>query len=206
MPSPFNAVVLVNFSMRNTFFLTLLFTFLSFSGLAQQDAALMARIDTMMKVTQASNFEKLLDYTYPKLFTIAPRAQLVEAMKGGLETEEFSTTMDSVKVSTVYPVFSLQAGQYAKIKHTMLIRMKFKQPLSEAQVANVLPSMEEVFGKGNLRFDKANNTLVIFKLAEMVAVKDEYAKEWSFVTYNENDETVGLLFSKEVIAKLKEYK
>jgi hypothetical protein len=192
--------------MRNTFFLTLLFTFLTFSGLAQQDAKLMVRIDSMMKITQASDFEKLLDYTYPKLFTIAPREQLLEAMKNGLNTEEFSTTMDSVQVITVYPVFSLNNGQYSKVKHTILIRMKFKQALGKEQIAGIIPEMEQVFGKGNIRFDQKNNTLVIFKLAEMVAIKDEYAKEWSFVTYNESDPTVPLLFSKEVIEKLKEYK
>jgi hypothetical protein len=205
-PSPRNAVVLTNFSMRNTLFLTLLSAFFSLSGLAQQDPKLMTRIDSMMKVTQASNFEKLLDYTYPRLFTLVPREQLIEAMKNGLDTEEFSTTMDSVILTKVYPVFSLEGGQYAKLKHTMLIRMKFKQTLSKEQFTSVVPSMEEVFGKGNVRLDQANNTVVIFKLAEMVAIKDEYAKEWSFVTYNENDETVALLFSKDLIEKLKEYK
>lgn len=205
MPSTCKAVVLVNFSMRNTFFLTLLSITLCVTALAQQDPKLTARIDSMMKITQASDFEKLLDYTYPKLFTIAPREQLLEAMKNGLDTEEFSVTMDSVKVTAVYPVFTLQGGQYSKIKHTMLIRMKFKKPMTEEQVTNVVPGMEEVFGKGNIRLDRANNTLVISKLAEMVAIKDEYAKEWSFVTYNENDDTIALLFTKELIQKLKEY-
>ncbi len=176
------------------------------SGHAQEDAKLIERLEAMMKVTQLQDLEKILDYTYPKLFTIATREQLKEAMKSTFESEDFSCSFDSVKVDKIFPVFSIQQAQYAKIKHTMLMRMKFKEYEDSTLENMMLPLMKVQFGDTNVKLDKENKTLVIFMNSELVAIKDEFAKEWGFVNYDEDDSMVNMLFSKEVIEKLKEYK
>lgn len=192
--------------MRKTVFFLWLGLILSVAGKSQQDARLLARLDSMLLVTQEMNLEKILDYTYPKLFTIATREQMADAMKSSFETEDFKTTLDSVKIGKVHPVFSTKEGQYAKITHTMLMRMHFNETIEEEQSQAVIPAMEKEFGAGKVRFDKAKNTIVISLNSEIVAIKDEYATEWCFVNYDEDDSLVNLLFSKEVIEKLKEYK
>jgi hypothetical protein len=106
----------------------------------------------------------------------------------------------------VFPIFTIGTGQYAKISHTMLMRMTFKEPIDSAESAEMLPQMKEQFGKDNVRFDKKANAVVILLHSTMVAIKDEFAKEWSFVNYDEDSPMVEMLFSKEVIEKLKEYK
>ena len=206
MPSPRNAVVLINFYMRKTVFFLWLGLILSVAGKSQQDARLLARLDSMLLVTQEMNLEKILDYTYPKLFTIATREQMADAMKSSFETEDFKTTLDSLKIGKVHPVYSTKEGQYAKISHTMLMRMHFTETIEEEQSKAVIPAMENEFGIGKVRFDKEKNTIIISLSSEMVAIQDEYAAEWCFVNYNEKDSLVNLLFSKEVIEKLKEYK
>jgi len=206
LASPRNAVVLINFYMKKTAFLLCLSLILSVAGKAQQDARLLARLDSMLLVTQEMNLEKILDYTYPKLFTIATREQMADAMKSSFETEDFKTTLDSVKIGKVYPVFSTKEGKYAKISHTMLMRMHFTETIEEEQSQAVIPAMEKEFGAGKVRFDKEKNTIIISLNSEMVAIQDEYAAEWCFVTYTEEDSMVNLLFSQEVIEKLKEYK
>lgn len=206
MASPRNAVVLINFYMKKTAFLLCWSLILTVVGKAQQDARLLARLDSMLLVTQEMNLEKILDYTYPKLFTIATREQMADAMKSSFETEDFKTTLDSVKIGKVHPVFSTKEGKYAKISHTMLMRMHFNETIEEEQSQAVIPAMEKEFGVGKVRFDKEKNTIIISLSSEMVAIQDEYAVEWCFVNYNEEDSLVNLLFSKEVIEKLKEYK
>lgn len=192
--------------MLKKLFLPFFLLMLSVSTRAQQDASLKVRLDSMMLVTKASDIDKILDYTYPKLFTIATREQLAEAMSAAFETEEYSSSLDSVEVIKIYPVFNLGAGQYAKIKHSMLMRMKFRDPIDDEQAAQALTEMEASFGKGNLRFDKPANTFVISIISAMLAIKDEFSSEWSFVNYSGDDQMVKLLFSKELIEKLQEYK
>lgn len=206
MPSPCNAVVLTNFNMKKFSFALCLVFAIGIQSKAQTDAKLMERLNEVLQATRDMNLEKILDMTYPKLFNIAPREAVGEAMKAAYDSEEFSTTLDSIKIEKIFPVFTLDQAQYVKIYHSMLMRMKFKEEIDSASVAEMLPLMEEGFGAGKVRFDKKSNTFVITDLAEMVAIKDEYAKEWCFVNYDAESEMVTMLFSAEVIEKLKEFK
>lgn len=205
MLSPCNAVALINFSMKKLLLL-LLVIIIGLKSFAQQDPRLLERLDSMLKVTESWNLEKILDYTYPKLFTVAPREQMLEAMQNSFESEEFTITPDSVRVHTIFPVFTTKDGQYAKIKHTMLMRMKFKEVPDSAESADMVAMMEEQYGAGNVRYDKKTNTMTLYAMPDLVAIKDEFSPEWTFVNYDEESGLAPLLFSKEVIEKLKEYK
>ena len=184
----------------------LLFLALPFGGRAQQDPVLLARIDSMLQLTETSQVNRMLDFTYPKIFTIAPREQLAEVLANNLNTEEYSSTLDSVKLMKLFPIFTIGDGQYAKLSHSMLMRMKFKEPVTDEQLAEGMAGMAEIFGKGNFRFDKPNNSFVISMTSYLVAIKDSYSKEWTFLNYRDDDPTIQLLLNDEVVNKLKEYK
>lgn len=194
--------------MKKFFLLGLIFL-VSLTGCSRKEKEgqkLEERLEEMLKVTEQKDFEKILDYTYPKVFEFASRAQLKEALKAGFEAEDFTTSLDSVKIKKIHPVFTMKDAQYAKIIHTLRMHMKFKQPLDSAESQNYVDIMQTQFGTGNVSFDMAANTLLINTTPELVAVKDKHSKEWSFVNYNENDKLTGMLFSNEVTAKLREYK
>ena len=53
-----------------------------------QDAALTARLNSFIKANDELNFDKILDFTYPKVFTIAPREKMKEALEEGFNSEE----------------------------------------------------------------------------------------------------------------------
>lgn len=203
------AVLLENFWMKRIFVLLVfaLFTQLSYG---QKDTSFLGRLNAVLRFTRLKDIDKVMDYTYPKLFTIVPREQLVEAMKGSYETDDFITELDSVNIIKVFPVFKINDGSYAKVKHSLLMKMKYKEPLdtSDKEGNNeMIKSMEEQFGKGNVRFDIAANSLNIFMIADLVAIKDQFSANWTFVNLDEdNPAMLDMLFSKEVIAKLKEFK
>jgi hypothetical protein len=180
-----------------------------FVGFAQQDTALVKRVNEVLKLTQKKDLEKIMDYTYPKLFNIAPREFMIEAMKNVYETDEYLIEVDSVKVLTIFPVFVINDTSYAKVKHTMLMRMKYKEPFdtSDMESKKILVSlMESKYGEGSVRFDVATNSLNIFMKADMVGVKDKISKIWTFANLSTNDPAVlEMLFSKAVRDKLKEY-
>jgi hypothetical protein len=188
------------------FFLLALLVSLTIISWSQENKELMARVEAMLRVTGEKDLQKILDFTYPKVFTFATREQMTEALEASFDTEEFSSSFDSIKIQTVFPVFSLQNGQYAKITHSMLMRMKFKEPMDSAGSASFVELMELRYGKGKVSFDRSTNTLTLSILSTLVAIKDEYAKEWTFVNYDATDKLAELLFSKEVMAKLAEYK
>ena len=178
-------------------------------GNAQQDTSLVNRVTEMLKLTQLKDLEKVMDYTYPKLFTIAPREALITVMKNAYETDEFTIELDSVKILTIFPVFVITDTSYVKIKHTMLMKMKYKEPYDTADKDSkelVVSLMEQKFGKGSVRFDPVANSLNIFMTPDMVGIKTKTSK-WTFANLNEdNPEMLNMLFSKKVLDKLKEFK
>ncbi|MBL7748112.1 MAG: hypothetical protein JNM19_11825 [Chitinophagaceae bacterium] len=186
--------------------LLLLFVIITgLKGFAQQDPRLRQRLDSMLRVTEAWDLEKILDFTYVKLFILAPRDQMLEAMKSSFESEEFTITPDSVRVDTIFPMFSTKEGQYVKIRHTMLMRMKLNEVPDSTESADMVTMMEEEYGEGKVRYDKRTNTIILSARPYLVAIKDDFSPEWTFVNYNEEGGLAPLLFSKEVIEKLKEY-
>jgi len=208
LPGVLNAVLLEKFSMKSIF-LWLTFLVVGIFANAQQDTSLMKRVNEMLKLTQLKDFEKVMDYTYPRLFTIAPRDVLITTMKNAFETDEFTIELDSVKVHTIFPVFVIDDTSYVKVKHTMLMKMKYKKPYDTTDnesKQSMVSLMEQRFGKGKVRFDPIANSLNVFMVPDIVGIKDKSSK-WTFANLNEdNPELLNMLFSKKVLDKLKEFK
>ena len=175
---------------------------------AQQDTSLVNRVNQMLRLTQLKDLGKIMDYTYPKLFTIVPREELISAMKAAYETDEFTIELDSVNVVRIFPVFVIDDTSYVKVKHTMLMKMKYKEPYDTADKDSrvfMVALMEQKFGKGKVRFDPTKNSLNILMIPDMVGIKDK-ASDWTFANLNEdNPEMLNMLFSKKVLDKLKEF-
>lgn len=190
-------------------FLWLSFLFTGIIANAQQDTALIRRVNEMLNYTQLKDLDKVMDYTYPRLFTIAPRDALMAAMKSAFETDEFVVELDSVKVHTIFPVFMMNDTSYVKVRHTMLMKMKYKKPYDIADKdskESMVSLMEQRFGKGKVRFDPVANSLNIFMVPDMVGIKDR-SSMWTFANLNEdNPEMLNMIFSKKVLDKLREFK
>lgn len=197
-----------NFAMK-TLFLLVFFTALGMAGGAQQDTALVNRINQMLTLTQKKDLEKIMDYTYPKLFEIASRELMIATLKETYDSEEFSIEIDSIRIINIYPVFVIKDTSYVKVKHTMLMRMKYKQPVdtNDTDIRNTLVSiLEQRYGEGNVRFDAVANSLNISMKPDMVGIKDKTSNTWTFANLDEdNPALLEMLFSQAVRDKLKEY-
>jgi hypothetical protein len=188
----------------------LAFVFLSFlltRVAAQEDTVLVKLVKEILAYTQEKNTDKILDYTYPKLFTIVTRSQMKEALSGMYDTEEFTTVLDSLFTIKIHPVFTVEGKQYCKIVHNMVMHMNFKEPTDtsgeESEADFLVALMGEKYGKENVRFDAKNNSLVIKSTPDMIAVKEN--NNWYFANYNEdNPAMIDLLFSKAVQKKYNE--
>lgn len=168
-----------------------------------EGATLEQRLADYMKYTDEMNMDKMLDYIYPKLFTIAPRKQLQKLMEDAYNSEEVSVTLDSLKLEKIHPVFQMEGGSYAKVDYSMLMIMKLKDPGEESPYELLLAGFEEEFGKGNVRYDDTNGSFRVQQKSTSIAVKDKYAKEWSFAELNKDDDVMlKKLFSKEVLEKI----
>lgn len=202
------AVLLVKFSMRKMMLVAFIVT-IGACCQAQNDTSLLNRLTAILKFTQAKDFTKIMDYTYPKLFTLAPRDLLIESMKNSFETEEFLIELDSAKIDSIYPVFRINDTSYVKIKHSMIMRMKYTEPFDTTDKESIemfVNLMAQSFGKENVRFDGAANSINIFMRPDLVGIKVNPSSPWTFVNLDEdNPAMLELLFNRQVLDKLEEF-
>jgi hypothetical protein len=202
-------VLLTKFRMKKLLFtaITVCWGAIAFS---QADPALNERLRNFMEANDRMELEKVLDFTYPKIFTIVPRDQMLEALKKVFDNDQVTLRVDSLQTDSIYPVFKIQQGSYAKIRYTMRMVIRFKSKetdpgLKKLDYEFMFSTMQSQFGKEKVTMDSAGNT-IMHETALMVAVKDQYAKEWCFVNLKEGDPITSQLFSKEIIDKLAAYK
>lgn len=208
MPVKAFEVLLKKINMKKILLALLFSSFLLNQLAAQEDTALAKRVKEILIYTQEKNTEKILDYTYPKLFTIVTRSQMKEALDGMYDTDEFTTVLDSLFTIKIHPVFSVEGKQYCRIMHNIVMYMKFKEVIDTVGKDSEANAMVELmglkYGKENVRFDVKNNSLVIKSTPDMIAVKEN--NNWYFANYNEdNPAMIDLLFSKAVQKKYKEF-
>jgi len=178
-------------------------------GNAQEDTSLVNRINEMLSFTESKDLERVMDYTYPKLFTIVPKKTMIATMKFAYESEDYTIEFDSIKILKIFPVFKINDTSYVKVKHTMLLKMKFTVPYDSLQndLKEIMVSyMSQKYGEENVRFDPVASSVNIFVIPDIVGIKDNSSK-WTFVNINEDKpQILDMLFGKQVLDKLKEYK
>jgi len=175
---------------------------------AQPDTVLGRRLEQFMEANRLMNIDRVLDYTYPKLFTIATRNEMADALKTSFDNDAVTIVLDSVVADSVYPVFRMREGSFAKIRYSMkmIMRVKGRETDSVQQKKNALQILAAVRAQyGPQAGTDGGGNIVIHTMAVMVAVKDAYAKEWCFVNLKEEDPVTTQLFSNDVLARLATY-
>ncbi|MEP6751003.1 MAG: hypothetical protein ABJB86_24930 [Bacteroidota bacterium] len=177
---------------------------------SQADTTLTQRLRNFMEANSKTDLEQVLDYTYPKIFTLIPRAQMLEALKKTFDNEQVTLRFESLKTDSVYPIFKMQEGSYAKIRYSMKMIMRFKSKETDPGLKKIdnefmLSAMQMQYGKDKVTMDSTGN-VIMPEIALMVAVKDKYAREWCFINLKEDDPVNSQLFSRVIIDKLATYK
>lgn len=174
---------------------------------AQSDKRLIERLDSTLTATRHKDFNTVLDFTYPKIFDIVERDQMMSVLRSTFENDQFIIGLDSLRILNVGPVIKVGTGEYVKIRHTMLMIFQYKDTSNQENIevekltAN---TMAMQYGDENVSYDEKTRSIRVFTKPEMVAIRDEKSSEWTFLNYKKDDMFVDYLLSKEVRDKLKE--
>lgn len=170
------------------------------------DEGLDKRISQYFKANDEMDLKRVLDFTYPKLFEIAPRATLEKEMQAAFNNEEMTMELDSLTQVKQHPVFELGGGRYARIRYSMVMVMTLRDSSKIREQYPVLKeSLGAEYGPGNFSIDEKTGVIRIRAEHDMVAIRDSYAKDWCFVGLEKNEELTKKIFSKEVLDKLSTY-
>lgn len=184
----------------------LLFFSLAAPAKAQTDPSLKRRLTEYMALTRSLNFDSLMNYIHPKLFSIAPREQMVAVMKSTFQgDEDIEIRLDSMETGTISKPFIAEGGTYTKIAYSMLIRLRMKEEDPEKQANSMMMSLfQSQYGKENVRYDAGTRFYMIRIQTFMVGVKDSESPEWTFLNFKPEDAITARLLPKAVIEQLKQ--
>lgn len=133
------------------------------------------------------NFDGVLDYMYPKVFDMAPRAQMKSGMQQMFNAEDMTIEFLSNKVSKVSELMTHQGIDYAALFYTSKMKMTFLTEEGQAEedkkgfLMFMKATMETQFGEGNVEEDLSSMALIIDMSATMFAIKDPQYKGWKFL-------------------------
>lgn len=185
----------------------LILSLMALMATGQTDLRLKERLDSSLEFTRKKDFNSILDLTYPKLFDIVERSQMMSLLRNTFENDQFTIDVDSVQILTISPVISFEKGQYVKVRHTMRMIFHFRDTSgNEARETQKLTVgvMGMQYGEENVRYDEATYTMYVFTRPEMIAIKNEISPEWTFLNYKKDDMLTDFLLGKELHKKLQE--
>ena len=184
----------------------LLFITTAFISTAQTtDTQLTQRLNHYMQLNKTLDFEQLMNYMHPVLFSVAPKEAMQQAMAQAFNNDEMKISIDSLQVLTVGDDFKQGQAVYKKVDYYMGMSMVFKDNMLEDESFRemIIAGMKEAMGNKQVSYDEKKKALMITGNEVMFAIKDNPKNEWLFLGYDKNPELIKAIFPKSVIAHYK---
>ena len=168
----------------------------------QDKKSLQDRAAKMIEATNKSDYEALLDHTYPKVFEIAPREAMKAAMESMFTTEEFTIKLIDTPPNFKFgEIRKIDAGYYAIVDFDMALEMTYNKPVGDKK-DSMLERFKTTMGTKDITFDVGRNTFIIKKRSQLIGVNDAASKNvWTFLS-NDNRGLLHKMLGEKVIKEL----
>ena len=190
--------------------LSSLIIFISLFAFAQSDlkSKFTDDLNSIVQLTNSNEFSKLMDFTNPKMFDIAPRDQLIEVFENMISMG-MQTKGGIARINHISDVIAFDDKKYYKIYYRCDMTFKIS-----GQLLDGLEGMKEYFFSTlapkakDIRFDEKTNTFFIEELQQvMIAESSLNSDNWYYIEYRIEDpqqnQILEYIFPSQVLEKLK---
>ena len=195
--------------MRIVFVLLSVFTFFSCgkkitatpSKINTYEEEIKSKLNLYMEKMITGDYEAMMDITYPKLFEIAPREDLIAMLSSAFDGDEMKITFDNHKILKVHDnIVKTENRLHTLVDYTLDMSMIINKDMAEVETL-MLSEFEKQHGKENVTYDKNKNTFLIKVKNQMIAVKEN--NEWYFLENRKEQKTIlKIIFDDETLSKL----
>ncbi|HEY8398403.1 MAG TPA: hypothetical protein VIK80_10700 [Flavihumibacter sp.] len=177
------------------------------SAYQSDSLAMTKRLKEYLAISASYDFAGVVEYTYPKLFELVPREQMIELLKSTYDNPTMKISMDSLQVQKIHPLFKYQAGLYAKVDYYMVMGMQFRDTtMNDDALEGALAALQSQYGAEKVRLNKAQKRIDISVLTGMAALKDQPADQWTFINIQKDDPLLSTLLDAALVQQLESYK
>lgn len=172
--------------MKKIIVLIVLFT--CFLGFSQNNETLKTDVKKMYDASYNMAFDEVMQYTYPKIFEIAPREQVAAAIENAFDNEEMKIRFVHVNPTFTYSeIKKIDNKSVCLVKYKSAMRMTFERKLEAAEVEAFTKAFNESGEYEKSTFEQDRNSFFLEGDAAMIAVADESTKgKWTFVNYSKS--------------------
>jgi|GEM_PF-722447 len=175
----------------------------AFTVTAQDKTSLEAAALTMYNNTVAGNYEAVANGTYPKIFEILPKDKMMESLKNMLNGDGYSLMLLKADPKFEYgPVKKVADGQYCLVKHDLVMKMTFKDPVGDPESKEMIANFKKAMQTNDITFEAKSNSFTIKKRADVVFAADKLTKnQWKYMN-RAGDKLMEKIFGTEVLKQL----
>ena len=152
------------------------------------------RLNAYFELTKANDYSGMMDYIYPKVFTIASREQMIQVFNG-LEAMGVSMTVNDIVLNTTEPLYESADSKYALINYKADIDLRLlTAEMQSAEVVDALTATFKVqYNTKDITYDEESKTLKLKGNKYVVGVKDPAydAENWYFLEYDSGNAAVS---------------
>ena len=191
-----NILIMKSLFIAIAFFLTLTLS-------AQTQKELETNVTQMYNNTVKGNYESLLELTYPKIFDIVPKAQMLEVLKNMINGDGYTMMIIDTAPNFVYgPIKKIGTGSYCMIKHDLKMKMIFTERLTAEEGKQMIETFKAGMKTDDVNFDATENSITLKKQAEVIAVADALTQnKWMFLNRSGNP-LMAKIFDAKVMKEL----
>jgi hypothetical protein len=169
---------------------------------SQELKGLNTALNAYTKATVNNDVEKLMDFVYPKVFTVVPREKMSEVLTKAYASGKVPT-IKNVKHVDIQPAQKYEGGVFTIVTSTMTTELKSPRPDNPKFEAYMLEMLEKQIASqgGTVNFDKDKHLYSINHSDKTVAIKENDG--WKFAGINQAKKYAekGIL-PKEIVSKL----
>jgi len=180
--------------------------------------ALEKDIDAYIRISQANNFEGVVDYMYPGIFKLIPKEMLLEKMKESFNGSSYNDYVDGFFISAMSDIVEINQSLFCKVTYVINLKTDphshLVKQLLEGEDVNydsiddylsfTLSLLTTVYGEGNVKYDEGEACFRIQQINEMLAVYEKGFDTWKLIKYG-NGSMFKRLFPAKTVKKLSTY-
>ena len=145
------------------------------------------RMDEYFVYTQENDYVNMMEYVYPKIFTLASKEQLVEVFSG-MEAMGIRLNVKDIEINEIQALMTKDDKQYAVANYDIDIRLDLLNELmqSDEAVESLKSSFKVSYDATDMSYDKEAGALSFHGKKWMLAIKDpEFdGDNWYFLEYD----------------------
>lgn len=185
--------------------LTVLFLLINYLCFSQSLETLKADCEKMYEATYNMDFEKILDYTHPKIFDIVDKETMLTVLDETFQNDKLRIRLVHPKTTfTFSEIKEIDGKKICVVKYPQAMRMIFENPLSEEEKNALEESFKTTMSSKKVTFEKNRNAFYIDGKDIMIAISEEATQnQWRLINYDKSQpQILNILLGENVVKQL----